>query len=226
MSATRVHILPLGIDNCYLLQGDGCVLVDGGAPGQEHRFFDQMATLGVPPERISLIVLTHAHWDHIGCARALTKATGARLAVHGRERDIVVNGRKSMPPASTLWGIVFGAVLRAFLPFIKVEPVAVDIEIGDDGMDLAPYGVNARVVYTPGHSPGSISVVLDSGEACVGDLAMNGLPLTFGPNLPIFADDMKTVRASWRKLLQLGVATIYPAHGRPFPVSSIEKRLT
>ncbi len=220
------HTIPLGVDNCYLIEGEPCVLVDGGVPGQSGAFAKRMASLGVAPSRVGLIVLTHAHWDHIGSARALVELTGAKLAIHAHERHIVEQGLKSMPPAVTPWGSVFGAMLRALLPFATIAPARVDIAIGDDGLSLEPYGIRGRVVFTPGHSRGSVSIVLDSGEAFVGDLAMNGLPLTRRPDLPIFAEDIEAVKASWNKLLTLGVSTIFPAHGKSFPASVIRHRLS
>jgi glyoxylase-like metal-dependent hydrolase (beta-lactamase superfamily II) len=221
----KTHTIPLGIDNCYLLEGEKCVFIDGGAPNQSRAFVKGMAALGIAPSKVALIILTHAHWDHIGSVHALVELTGAKLAVHTVERAIVERGLKSMPPGVTLWGSIFGAILRAFLPFITIPPTHVDIEIGDEGFSLEPYGVPGRVVYTPGHSPGSVSIVLDSGDAFAGDLAMNRLPLTRGPDLPIFAEVNGMVKESWRKLLKIGVTTIFPAHGMPFPVSVMERRL-
>ena len=74
-----------------------------------------------------------------------------------------------------------------FMPFVHIPATRVDVKIGNEGMSLYDYGIPGRVVYTPGHSSGSISVLLESGEAFVGDLAMNKLPLRATPGLPIFA---------------------------------------
>jgi glyoxylase-like metal-dependent hydrolase (beta-lactamase superfamily II) len=113
-----------------------------------------------------------------------------------------------------------------FMPFIKVPPVKVDLVLDDEGLSLADFGIPGRVVYTPGHSSGSVTVLLDTGEAFVGDLAMNKFPLRLSPGLPIFADDPSAVISSWRKLIKLGASTVYPAHGKPFPVSVIVKALS
>ncbi len=221
----KIHTIPLGIDNCYLLEGEKCVLIDGGAPSQSRAFVTRMTSLGVAPSRVALIVLTHAHWDHIGSAHALVELTEAHIAVHRAERAIVEDGRKNMPRGVTPWGRVLGWILRAFLPFIRIPATHVDIEIGDEGLSLEPYGIPGMVLHVPGHSAGSVAVVLDSGEAFVGDLAMNAFPLTRRPDLPIFAEDIGSVKDSWRKLLQLGIKTVFPAHGRPFDVSAIKPRL-
>jgi glyoxylase-like metal-dependent hydrolase (beta-lactamase superfamily II) len=90
---------------------------------------------------------------------------------------------------------------------------------------LSEYGIPGRVIYTPGHSSGSISVLLESGDTFVGDLAMNKFPLRFTPGLPIFAEDEAKVKESWNLLLNLGARMIYPAHGKPFPAEVIEKAL-
>jgi hydroxyacylglutathione hydrolase len=143
----KIHVVPLGIDNCYLLEGVKSVFIDGGAPGQSLAFVKRLAELRVDPTKIDVIILTHAHWDHIGSVHAVVEQTGAKLAVHARERAIVERGLKSMPPGVTLWRIMFCALLRATLPFIVIPPVRVDIEIGDDGFSLEPYGMHGQVIH-------------------------------------------------------------------------------
>jgi glyoxylase-like metal-dependent hydrolase (beta-lactamase superfamily II) len=97
--------------------------------------------------------------------------------------------------------------------------------ISDEGLSLSEYGIGGQIVYTPGHTTGSLSIVLDSGEAFVGDLAMNKFPLRHSPGLPTLADDIEIVKISWRYLLNLGVHTVYPGHGEPFPIGVIQKAL-
>lgn len=84
-------------------------------------------------------------------------------------------------------------------------------------------GKPGRVIHTPGHTMGSLSIVLESGEAFVGDLVMNFGFMRRGPGLPLFAEDVNLVVKSWKKLLDSGVKMIYPAHGKPFPVALLEK---
>lgn len=102
------------------------------------------------------------------------------------------------------------------IPRLKIPAATVDVVVPDDGMSLEPYGVGGQVLHTPGHTPGSVSIVLDSGDAIVGDLAMNRVPLRLRPGLPIFAEDMSQVKRSIEKLLAAGAKVIYPAHGKPF----------
>lgn len=218
---TRILPIPLGFDTCYVLLGEGVVVVDAGQPRKGHAFLRGLAKASIDPTDVGLILLTHAHWDHMGSASELQEVTGAPLWVHATEASWVTSGRPPLPPGVTRWGRAFMAVHRALMPFIDVPPARVDRELGDDSFRLDDFGIHGCIVHTPGHSPGSISLVLDSGEAFVGDLAMNRLPLCSSPSLPIFADDIALVRQSWEKLLRLPVSRIFPAHGASFEVDVV-----
>ena len=54
---------------------------------------------------------------------------------------------------------------------------------------------------------------------------MNAFPLRLSPGLPIFAEEIEKVKASWRHLLNEGAKTVYPAHGKPFAAQVIRKSL-
>jgi len=86
---------------------------------------------------------------------------------------------------------------------------------------ITEYGIPGKILYTPGHSMGSVSVLLETGDAFVGDLAMSEFPLRLSPGLPILAEDMQQVKESWKRLMEAGAKTIYPAHGKSFPVEII-----
>lgn len=87
------------------------------------------------------------------------------------------------------------------------------------------FTIQGKVIHTPGHSSGSVSILLDTGEAFVGDLAVNKFPLRLTPGLPIFAEDWPKLIESWQKLLDLGVKTVYPAHGKAFSADIIREKL-
>lgn len=213
---TTIHTIPMGFDQCYLLQGEGCVLVDAGAPGHAGVLKGALDRLRIRPERVGLVVITHGHWDHMGSARAIKGLTGARIAMHRHDARWLEGGEKRLPPGITSWGRWLMRFHRVFLPLIRIPGVEVDILLDDEGMDLAPYGVPGRVVHTPGHTPGSVSVLLDSGEAFVGDLLMNRMPLRRTPGLGILGEDADLMKDSLLKLAALGAKVLYPAHGNSF----------
>jgi glyoxylase-like metal-dependent hydrolase (beta-lactamase superfamily II) len=219
----RIHPIKLGVDNCYIVQGEGTIMIDGGSPGQAARFRKAMEALPIHPRSIRLIVITHGHWDHIGSARDIQEITGAKIAMHQREKDWLEKALKPLPPAVTTWGTIFKATMGMFLPLVQFPPAHVDVVLDDEERSLADYGIPGKILYTPGHSMGSVSVLLGTGDAFVGDLAMNGFPLRLNPGLPIFAEDMQKVKESWRRLLDEGTKMVYPAHGKPFPAEVMRR---
>ena len=221
----NIQTIKVGIDNCYIIKDNSTIVVDGGMPGYFRKFKSGLKHKDINPKDIEAIILTHCHWDHIGCTKKIKNITGAKVIVHKDEKHRLENGEVFMPPGVTRWGKIFGSFLNLWIKRVKILPCKTDIVIDDD-YSLKKFGINGKIVHTPGHSPGSISVVLDSGEAFVGDLAMNGPPLTLKPNLPIFSENaISVVKESWMKLIDMGVKTIYPAHGSPFPVEIIIKRI-
>jgi glyoxylase-like metal-dependent hydrolase (beta-lactamase superfamily II) len=221
----KIHLIRLGFDRCFVIEDDGVVAIDAGVPDRVGAFARGLERASLKPEQVSLVIPTHGHWDHIGSARDIRELTGADIVMHEAEAPWLEQGLTPLPPPVTRWGRVIHAVISWVLPRITVNCSPVDVVLDDDDFSLAPFGVAGTVLHTPGHSPGSVSVLLEGGEVFVGDLAMNAIPLRLRPGLPILAEDMAAVRRSWRRLLRRGARIVYPAHGRPFPVSVIEREL-
>jgi hydroxyacylglutathione hydrolase len=221
----RIHPIKLGVAHCYILQGDGIIMIDGGPPKQVKHFMEALERLSIRPGDIRLIVLTHGHWDHIGSAREIKEITGAPIALHRQEKDWLEKSLKPLPPGVTTWGHIFVKIMALFMPLVHIPATDVNLVLGDAEFSLIGYGIPGQIIYTPGHTKGSVSVLLESGEAFVGDLAMSEFPLRLTPGLPIFAEDVQKVKESWKVLLDKGAKTIYPAHGKPFSADIIRKAL-
>jgi len=222
--AVQIYPISFGFVSMFLLKGEKSILIDAGMPGQIGRFQKGLAAADVQPAEIDLLLFTHGHFDHIGLAKEIVELSGAKTAIHQREKDWLETGRAPMPPGVTLWG-KFVMSLMNFAPKMHTPGTTVDIELGDEGFSLREYGIPAEVIYTPGHTLGSMSILLDSGEAIVGDLAMSAKFMRLTPGIPIFADDVSQIKPSWKKLLDLGAKTIYPAHGKPFSAEVFRKHL-
>ncbi len=226
MMAIEIHTIHLGFDQCYIVRDKGTIMVDGGYPGKILEFKRAVNKIAMVPGDVQLILLTHGHWDHIGSASDIKELTGAKIAMHRLDRECVEKALKFMPPGLNARGVFLEKILSFVLLFIQIPRATVDVVIGDEGLSLSEYGIPGRVIHTPGHSPGSVSVLLDTGEVFVGDMAMNRFPLRYGANMPIFAEDFTQLKESWRKLLDHGVRTIYPAHGKPFSSDVIRNALS
>lgn len=220
--ATAPLRLRLKFASAYLLQGDGrSVLIDSGYPDYERLVFQRCHEQGVDPRGIALILLTHAHPDHIGSAKALRELTGASIAIHHADADAARTGRFGrMVPRTWLGRLTsLAASVQCFPGSCSFEP---DILI-DGELDLAPYGIAASVIHTPGHTPGSVSVLLASGEAIVGDAIMSAFPRLTKPSYPIYADDLAQVRESVAKILAYDPRIIYTAHGGPMDPTDVRR---
>jgi len=213
----KIYPIHCGFTTVYALKGDGVILIDGGDPNTLGNIKKGLAKALIQPEEIKLIILTHGHWDHIGSARDIKQMTKAKILLHHKDMHFLADEKPTQPPGLNSWGRTLSALLTLMSPLIHVPKFEVDIIAEDKELSLAEYGIPGRIIPTPGHSWGSVSVLLDSGDAFVGDLAMNLFPLRLNPGLPIFGDDMTIVKNSWKKLLDRDVKTIYPAHGNSFP---------
>jgi hydroxyacylglutathione hydrolase len=221
-----IQPIQLGVTRCFVIQAEEVVLVDTGPPKKEEIFKKALNRLAISPQAIKLILITHGHWDHIGSARVIKEMTSAKLAMHHLDKDCLEKSINRRPPGVTTWASILSRLVNVFVAGVKIPQTGVDIVIGDQGMSLESYGIPGKVIHTPGHSPGSVSLVLDNGEAIVGDLAMNSFGLRHGPCFPAFADDLARVKQSWRLLLELGVKVVHPAHGGSFSAGIIREALS
>ena len=221
MSA-QIMTIPMGMANSYLLRNEGAVLIDTGDPGKSGKLFQCLERNEVDPGEIKLIIITHAHMDHIGSARIIRERTGARLAVHSGDRQLLEEGKVRLPPGATPWGKFLIGLMSVFAPLVSIEKTEADIVLEEEAFDLSELSIPGKIVHTPGHTPGSVSVLLDTGEAFVGDSAFNAFPMTLRPGLPVFAHDIPAVKRSLKSLIEQGAKTIYPSHGKPFPADVLK----
>jgi glyoxylase-like metal-dependent hydrolase (beta-lactamase superfamily II) len=222
----QIYPIRFGINWCYLIQDGGIIMIDGGPPNKSIAFKKSISRIPIDPNNIRLIILTHGDFDHVGSAPEIRLITGAKIAIHENDRLNFENSLYNWPPGTTSWGRLLRFVLNPILKIpLKFSGDKPDIILGNSDYPLNDFGINGKIVYTPGHTKGSVSVLLESGEAFVGCMAHNNFPFRFRPGLPIFAEDIDVVKESWKSLIQQGARMIYPAHGDPFPVDIIKEIL-
>jgi len=226
--STQIFTIKIGINKCYLVKDEGTILIDAGTPNRIHAFQKSFERLSIHPNEIRLILLTHGDHDHVGSAKDLKELTGAKIAIHHHDKLNFERSLFNFPPGVTSWGhllhFILYPILKNVVPSIPAEKA--DIVLDENDYSLIDFGIPGKIVYTPGHTQGSVSVLLETGEAFVGCLAHNNLPFRLRPGLPIFAEDIEKVKESWKSIIQQGAKTIYPAHGNPFSVDIIKKALT
>ena len=218
--------MKLGLNSCYLIRGKTLIMVDGGMPNKLGVFKRKLKQLYINPEEIKLIILTHSHFDHAGSAKAICEYTGAKTVIHESEKSFFENKGFAMVKGMNLWGkITFIAAILPLLKIISYPKVKADIIINEKEFPLSDYGIDGKILHTPGHTQGSLSVLLNTGEAFVGCLAHDGLPFRLNSGLPIYGQNLDTIKESWRLLIDKGAKVIFPGHGNPFPVEVIKEKL-
>jgi glyoxylase-like metal-dependent hydrolase (beta-lactamase superfamily II) len=206
----NVHLIPNITANPYLLiDPDGLTLIDAGLPGSHRKILRYLASLGYAPADLKRILITHADFDHVGGLPALKAATGARVFASPVEARAMAEGHASRPvkPRRLITRLLFGLMAGVFKP----APVKVN-ELLSEGQILPVLGV-LRVVETPGHTPGHISLFAPfAGILFCGDSIVSGEAGLRGSSGANNWDQAKSDE-SVRKQAALGARILCSGHG-------------
>jgi len=163
----EIKTIKFGGVNAYLLKnGDSFLLIDAGYPARRAFLEKELTGAGCRPGNLKLVILTHGDIDHIGNCVWLLQKYGAKIAMHQGDIGMAESGdmnwnRKTKSDKYSLMFRMMSNMTVFFKPG-KFEVFTPDLTI-DESFELAAYGFDARVLYLPGHSKGSLGV-LTGGE--------------------------------------------------------------
>ena len=222
----RVHRIHGRLSYSHLIEAEGgLVLVDVGFTGHGQRVLERISRLGRDPSEIRLCVLTHGHVDHFAALPELLAVADFPIAIHPEHVEIVQSGTLDVSPGRSPYGRAYSGVVHRIQPHVPVPAISPLIPLAD-GARLDEWGLSGRVLHTPGHSAGCMSVLLDSGLAFVGDTIQGPRLRRVGPvEPPSMAVDPARALASWRRLIDEGAETFFPGHGGVFGREQLERRL-
>jgi hydroxyacylglutathione hydrolase len=164
---TIVHTLKLGAANAYLIKAGSNILVDAGSKSNYKKLVKQLQQLNCPVAELDYIFITHAHWDHCGNVAQLKKLNPALKIIMQQGDTVNVQQAKNAVIKPFRWHTkLYVALFKK--PYSGFTP---DI-IFQDSFSLKSIGINAYLLHTPGHTPGSASLVSNDGKAIIGDLLM------------------------------------------------------
>jgi glyoxylase-like metal-dependent hydrolase (beta-lactamase superfamily II) len=180
------------MDCCiYLVDAGDLVLIDAGAGKSTSRLIDNIQALGFQPEKLSAIIVTHAHIDHIGSLHDLKELYGVKIIAHKEDAEAIGSGSK------------VGAAYYG----IQYKPCKVDIILqGEENrLTLGSYGFN--MVHIPGHTPGSMAVTMEM----AGKRVLFGQDI-HGPYHPDWGGDVDKAAGSLVKLRDIKADILCEGH--------------
>lgn len=194
----------------YVVLGERVCVVDTGPAGGEQRICDTLARLGKPLKDVGLVLNTHEHPDHIGGNAFFNRSSEPRFACHEdavRWIETLEIQHKERP-------------IHGFYA-LAGQPVHIHRHLHDgETIDLG--GTSLQVIFTPGHSPGSISLFCPQERTLIVGDAIQPVD-----GLPLYIDPTRT-RASLRRLMGLsGVEEVYLSSvERPYRGEAIKAAFT
>jgi glyoxylase-like metal-dependent hydrolase (beta-lactamase superfamily II) len=157
------------------------VMIDTGAGESYHTLRDAVVDAGFPSPAIHTIILTHCHIDHIGSAHRFQQEFGTRVVAHIDDADAIEQGDPQLT-ASRWYGM-------------DAPPTRVDLRVQGDHVLEFPKG-RLLCIHTPGHTPGSLAVLYDTGKEKV----LFGQDI-HGPFSRTFRSDTSQWASSMRRLI-------------------------
>lgn len=207
-----VYQLSFGFVNAFLIDDGGLTLIDTGVVGSAPAIFQALGEISRRPDEIRQVILTHLHADHVGSARAVKEASGAKVYMHPLDTQDYQQGRW-MRPRPEAHGLINRLVVGALSgqdKLMTTETTLIDGEL-NDGQTL-PFTGGLQVIYTPGHTAGHVVLlwpkegnVLFGGDAC-------GNFFSLKPSM-LYEDFSEGMR-SLAKIASLKFDTACLSHGR------------
>ena len=225
-----------GKTNCYILKGgNGYLLIDTGYESDYKSFLKQLKDYHIGLDEIKYLLLTHHHDDHVGFANKLLDDTDLKIISYKYSKKLLKEGKNDKSRGG---GIINKRMYFVFkfgqwfipnlfgLTFPTISLRNKDILLNGDNLSiLREIGIEGDILYTPGHSIDSISVLLDDGSIFCGDMAAN-FPDWLGTRFnPPFLTDVKKNYQSWEKIINTKAKTVYPSHGKDFNIERLKDNL-
>jgi glyoxylase-like metal-dependent hydrolase (beta-lactamase superfamily II) len=180
------------MDCCvYLVDAGDLVLIDAGAGKSTSRLIDNIQALGFQPEKLSAVIVTHAHIDHIGSLHDLKELYGVKIIAHKEDAEAIETDNK------------VGAAYYG----IKYKPCTVDINLEGEENKLKLGSYEFKLIHIPGHTPGSMAVVLET----AGKKVLFGQDI-HGPYHPNWGGDPQKAIESLTKLREIQADILCEGH--------------
>ncbi|GAA3536129.1 MBL fold metallo-hydrolase [Aeromicrobium flavum] len=209
--------------NCYVMElAGGLVFVDAGLPRTWRLTHEALQALGRRWDEVTDVVVTHAHFDHLGFAARAQRESGARVWVHPGDHRIAAHPYRYRPGRPRLlYPLLYPASLRVLGPMVLAGALRVEgVELLET-LDIGSAPAGVTVVPTPGHTDGHCVLhVPELDTVFTGDALVTLDPYTGrrGPRIVAQAGtrDAPSARRSLDRIAETGARLVLPGHGEPW----------
>src|ERR671921_317601 len=194
--ANGVYVLPISRSpqepesflNLTLIvdEQNGNTLVDAGLPGQAEAIGAALLKAGIAVRDLRRIIFTHQDLDHVGSGAALVRQSGARVLAHSADAPHIDGSLRLLKPSAEM--LEQRPQMRKVLE--RLEPVGVDEQV-ENGSHLDLAG-GTQVIFTPGHTPGHISLYLEGSKILIAGDALTAERGQLNGPYPLATLDMHT----------------------------------
>jgi hydroxyacylglutathione hydrolase len=208
-----------GRSNVFLLtNGVKNILIDTSSAFMWNTLNKRLIKLNITV--VDYLILTHSHFDHAANSKRIKSNYKASVIIHKNEAANLAAGRNpDTSGTNSVTRLFAGMLSKPWMAFLNYEPCPYDILV-DTRFDLSGFGFNAYILYTPGHTKGSVSIIVDNEIALVGDCMFGVFRSTV---FPPYATDPKEMIGSWGKLLGTECSLFLPSHGSANERSLVQK---
>lgn len=215
LAMLELKIQGFGLNPTLIWDDETAVLIDTGMPGQLDQIRLAMREAGVSFDKLKAVILTHQDLDHIGSLPEILAQSDNDIEVYAHVYDKpYIEG--TLPLINTdpnkmdekQW-----AALPEQMKFLYKNPPKAKVDQTlEDGQELS-YGGGIQVIFTPGHTPGHISLYLKQSKTLVAGDAMVAVNGVLQRPVPRTTLDMETAIHSLEKFLELDIETVICYHG-------------
>eukprot|EP01080_Neovahlkampfia_damariscottae_P011172 gene11172-3993_t len=207
----NAYLYPIPNSNKY-------VLIDTLNEGRHEIIQNEMKKRGIKTDDIAMVFITHYHNDHAGNAQVLQKEIKAPFSCPLMECKYLTTGKPT--PIYSLYSLV---TLLAKLQEYKSPAYEAKLQLR--GGEVLPEFGNVKIIHTPGHTNGSLSLIGHDGNCFIGDIVWGNLWKVNDPKLHLLLvyESYSKVVSSLKLLLNEKCTTFHSGHGYQFDRNSLIK---